>query len=87
MHEGSPPPAPPLHRRLPRPHGPLQDGPPLLRPHPRRFTRPDPSGQETNPYLYADGDPINNIDPTGLFDLGGTLAAAGASIAATWPSR
>nr|WP_203588090.1 RHS repeat-associated core domain-containing protein [Actinospica acidiphila] len=24
-----------------------------------RFTQPDPSGQETNPYLYASGDPIN----------------------------
>ncbi|MGW1958556.1 DUF6531 domain-containing protein [Streptomyces sp. NPDC001920] len=36
------PPAPPLHRRLPRPHGPVQDGPPLLRPHPRPLhpTRP-----------------------------------------------
>ncbi|MER7780501.1 RHS repeat-associated core domain-containing protein [Streptomyces sp. NPDC096191] len=32
-----------------------------------RFTQPDPSGQETNPYLYAHGDPINNSDPTGLF--------------------
>lgn len=32
-----------------------------------RFTQPDPSGQETNPYLYASGDPINNSDPTGLF--------------------
>ncbi|MGW2495650.1 RHS repeat-associated core domain-containing protein [Streptomyces pseudogriseolus] len=28
-----------------------------------RFTQPDTSGQETNPYLYASGDPINNIDP------------------------
>lgn len=31
-----------------------------------RFTTPDPSGQEKNPYLYAAGDPVNNIDPTGL---------------------
>ncbi|KAF3463258.1 RHS repeat-associated core domain-containing protein [Streptomyces sp. Tu 3180] len=31
-----------------------------------RFTQPDPSGQETNPYLYAGGDPINRTDPTGL---------------------
>lgn len=31
-----------------------------------RFTSPDPSGQEKNPYLYAEGDPVNRIDPTGL---------------------
>lgn len=31
-----------------------------------RFTQPDPSGQEKNPYLYAEGDPVNRIDPTGL---------------------
>ncbi|MGW6287304.1 RHS repeat-associated core domain-containing protein [Streptomyces sp. NPDC055107] len=31
-----------------------------------RFTTPDPSGQEQNPYLYAAGDPVNNIDPSGL---------------------
>ncbi|MFD7650415.1 RHS repeat-associated core domain-containing protein [Streptomyces albidoflavus] len=30
-----------------------------------RFTSQDPSGQE-NPYLYAEGDPANRIDPTGL---------------------
>ncbi|MFJ8254321.1 RHS repeat-associated core domain-containing protein [Streptomyces sp. NPDC094466] len=29
-----------------------------------RFTTPDPSGQEQNPYLYAAGDPVNNIDPS-----------------------
>ncbi|MFQ6147773.1 RHS repeat-associated core domain-containing protein [Streptomyces seoulensis] len=28
-----------------------------------RFTQPDPSGQEQNPYLYAEGDPVNKIDP------------------------
>ncbi|NEA46614.1 RHS repeat-associated core domain-containing protein, partial [Streptomyces sp. SID10815] len=31
-----------------------------------RFTQPDPSGQEQNPYLYAEGDPVNKIDPSGL---------------------
>ncbi|MFD8295733.1 RHS repeat-associated core domain-containing protein [Streptomyces bauhiniae] len=31
-----------------------------------RFTQPDPSGQEQNPYLYAEGDPVNRIDPSGL---------------------
>ncbi|MET9115603.1 RHS repeat-associated core domain-containing protein [Streptomyces longwoodensis] len=34
-----------------------------------RFTQPDPSGQEKNPYLYAEGDPVNRIDPTGLFSV------------------
>ncbi|MFI0141011.1 RHS repeat-associated core domain-containing protein [Streptomyces luteogriseus] len=31
-----------------------------------RFTQPDPSGQEKSPYLYAEGDPVNRCDPTGL---------------------
>lgn len=35
-----------------------------------RFTQPDPSGQEQNPYLYAEGDPVNRIDPSGLLDWG-----------------
>jgi RHS repeat-associated protein len=47
-----------------------------------RFTQPDPSGQETNPYLYAAGDPINNSDPTGLFSLSDALDA-GESIFST----
>ncbi|MFJ2058179.1 RHS repeat-associated core domain-containing protein [Streptomyces sp. NPDC087908] len=59
-------PAVPLRGRLPRPHRPVQDGRPLYDPHLGRFTQPDPSGQETNPYLYATGDPINHTDPTGL---------------------
>nr|WP_272919941.1 RHS repeat-associated core domain-containing protein [Streptomyces sp. SID4948] len=35
-----------------------------------RFTQPDPSGKETNPYLYAAGDPVNHTDPTGQFSIG-----------------
>ncbi|MFF5314036.1 RHS repeat-associated core domain-containing protein [Streptomyces massasporeus] len=35
-----------------------------------RFTSPDPSGQEKNPYLYAEGDPVNRIDPSGLASFG-----------------
>ncbi|MER6189531.1 RHS repeat-associated core domain-containing protein [Streptomyces cyaneofuscatus] len=52
-----------------------------------RFTTPDPSGQEKNPYLYAEGDPVNRIDPTGLLSfadsvgiVAGTLAG-GAAVA------
>ncbi|PJN01568.1 Wall-associated protein [Streptomyces sp. CB01201] len=38
-------------------------------PNTGRFTQPDPSGQEKNPYLYAEGDPVNRIDPRGLLSL------------------
>ncbi|MFF9428903.1 RHS repeat-associated core domain-containing protein [Streptomyces sp. NPDC014746] len=53
-------------------------------PHLGRFTQPDPSGQETNPYLYAAGDPINHIDPSGLGMLscvGGILSTVGGLVA------
>ncbi|OQQ13671.1 Wall-associated protein [Streptomyces sp. M41(2017)] len=42
-----------------------------------RFTQPDPSGQEQNPYLYAEGDPVNRIDPTGTISLTGVADALG----------
>ncbi|MEV1046469.1 RHS repeat-associated core domain-containing protein [Streptomyces sp. NPDC049916] len=48
-----------------------------------RFTQPDPSGQEVNPYLYAEGDPKNKIDPGGLSVLGcigGGLSVVGGAI-------
>ncbi|MGW4904954.1 RHS repeat-associated core domain-containing protein [Streptomyces albidoflavus] len=41
-----------------------------------RFTSQDPSGQEKNPYLYAEGDPVNRIDPTGLLSVGDVVGAA-----------
>ncbi|MFJ5999843.1 RHS repeat-associated core domain-containing protein [Streptomyces sp. NPDC092370] len=40
-----------------------------------RFTQPDPSGQETNPYLYAKGDPVNNSDASGLWSWSAGLDA------------
>ncbi|HET6859639.1 MAG TPA: RHS repeat-associated core domain-containing protein [Streptomyces sp.] len=45
-----------------------------------RFNSPDPSGQEKNPYLYAEGDPVNRIDPSGLLSLGEGLGLAGTAI-------
>jgi RHS repeat-associated protein len=35
-------------------------------PNTGRFTQPDPSGQEHNPYAYAGNNPITYSDPTGL---------------------
>jgi hypothetical protein len=43
---------------------------PLLRPQHRPLHHPDPSGQEKNPYLYAEGDPVNRIDPSGTLSFG-----------------
>jgi RHS repeat-associated protein len=42
-----------------------------------RFTQPDPSGQEQNPYLYAEGDPVNRIDPSGELSIGDAFDSVG----------
>ena len=40
-----------------------------------RYTQPDPSGKETNPYAYTADDPINHTDPTGRSILGDIVGA------------
>ncbi|NYV73291.1 hypothetical protein HW445_02925 [Streptomyces sp. UH6] len=52
-----------------------------------RFNSPDPSGQEKSPYLYAEDDPVNRIDPSGLLSFGdvtgmGDWAMTGCSVVA-----
>jgi len=34
------------------------------------FLQPDPAMQYPSPYLYVGGNPVNRIDPTGMFDYG-----------------
>lgn len=34
-----------------------------------RFINKDPSRLESNLYLYAQGNPVNRVDPTGLFSM------------------
>jgi RHS repeat-associated protein len=45
-----------------------------------RFTQRDPSGQDL-PYTYAGGDPINNIDPSGLLGVFDIVLGAVAGVA------
>ncbi|ONI77843.1 hypothetical protein ALI144C_30920 [Actinosynnema sp. ALI-1.44] len=56
-----------------------------------RFTQPDPTGQERNPYNYASGDPINHSDPTGASTsstwgafIGGTIGTMAARVLPWW---
>ncbi|HAQ9610246.1 TPA: RHS repeat-associated core domain-containing protein, partial [Enterococcus faecium] len=50
-----------------------------------RFTQYDPTGQESNPYLYGNGDPIGFVDPSGTsakgWSKGLSIASTAASIA------
>ncbi|RZD62156.1 hypothetical protein C0Q58_17075 [Streptomyces albidoflavus] len=48
---------------------------------PRRADhQPDPSGQEKNPYLHAEGDPVNRIDPIGPLPMGDVVGAAAGTV-------
>jgi RHS repeat-associated protein len=38
-----------------------------------RFVTPDPAGDGMNWYGYAGGDPVNNVDPTGLCVIAGVV--------------
>ncbi len=56
-------------------------------PHLARFTQPDPSGQEPNPYTYGLANPVTNTDPIGLYssaqfgaDIGEAVGGLGATI-------
>jgi RHS repeat-associated protein len=42
-----------------------------------RWTQPDPSGLDTNAYLYVGGNPVNFIDPSGLYCITGTRSGPG----------
>ncbi|MFD3959307.1 MULTISPECIES: RHS repeat-associated core domain-containing protein [Streptomyces] len=46
-----------------------------------RFTTPDPSGLEKNPYLYAAGDPVNTIDPLGLLSFADSVGMVAGTLA------
>lgn len=46
-----------------------------------RFTQLDPTGQEVNPYAYANDDPVNYLDPTGT-NAWTCAAAAGSTLLA-----
>ncbi len=42
-----------------------------------RWSQQDPSGQEANAYLYVNSNPVNFVDPTGLFCVFGTYGGPG----------
>ena len=51
-----------------------------------RFTQPDPTGQDANPYLYAGADPVQNADPTGAIAPLFVGIAVGAGLRAALPA-
>jgi RHS repeat-associated protein len=49
-----------------------------------RFKQVDPSWQEENSYLYAQGDPCNKIDPTGLLTCSEIVGLIGLAQSGVW---
>jgi RHS repeat-associated protein len=46
-----------------------------------RFTQTDPTGQEANPYAYADGNPVMKLDPDGTSAVTTAVEVLGAMMA------
>jgi uncharacterized protein RhaS with RHS repeats len=42
-----------------------------------RWTQQDPSGQDANAYAYVGGNPVNFVDPSGLYCVFGTYGGPG----------
>ena len=66
------------------PSGTIKLGARYYNPTTGRFTQPDPSGQETNNYVYAGNNPITNSGPNGLSiwgDIGAAIGAVGTGVA------
>ncbi len=51
------------------PTGLIKAGLRYYQPDHARWTQPDPTGLDTNHYLYANANPCNNIDPTGTVSI------------------
>ena len=56
-----------------------------------RWTQPDPSGRDANAYAYVSGNPVNFVDPAGLFgvnkdEIGAAISAALSAVGLVFPT-
>ncbi len=62
------------------PTGLIKAGLRYYQPDHARWTQPDPTGLDTNHYLYANANPCNNVDPGGSFSLSRALEVFGSAL-------